>query len=193
MEKRILSKNTQNSNWVRDISLRGRPLIIWGVWCKTKKKIVRRVAEKNATWRWREHTCQWHDFYPELQLAIAINYDIFYQLEFWQSLTKFWSNDTRQCSFEFWSSDKFWSSDTQCFPKVTRVADHFNSSLSSEDQKFEIRCTHARTSWDPNNAFPWCAIIVGHMSKVYITKVGRNGPNWRFSKSHVIPMGKMEP
>ena len=41
-------------------------------------------------------------------------------------VTKFWSNDTRQCSFEFWSSDKFWSSDTQCFPKVTRVADHFN-------------------------------------------------------------------
>ena len=27
-------------------------------------------------------------------------------------------------------------------------------SLSSEDQKFEIRCTHARTSWDSSNAFP---------------------------------------
>ena len=27
---------------------------------------------KNATWRWIEHTCQWHDFTPELQLAIAI-------------------------------------------------------------------------------------------------------------------------
>ncbi len=34
-------------------------------------KLVRKVT-KNATWRWREHTCQWHDFIPELQSAVAI-------------------------------------------------------------------------------------------------------------------------
>ncbi len=26
------------------------------------------IDPKNATWHWREHTCQWHDFSPELQL-----------------------------------------------------------------------------------------------------------------------------
>ena len=30
--------------------------------------MVRFEKFKNATWRWREHTCQWHDFTPELQL-----------------------------------------------------------------------------------------------------------------------------
>ena len=28
-------------------------------------------------------------------------------------------------------------------------------SLRSEDPKFEFRCTHPRTNWDLNNAFPW--------------------------------------
>ncbi len=28
------------------------------------------------------------------------------------------------------------------------------NSLRSEDPKIDIRCTHARTNWDHNNAFP---------------------------------------
>ena len=53
-------------------------------------------------------------------------------------------------------------------------------SLPAEGPKFDLRSTHARTSWDPNNAFPWG--VRRHISKVFITKVGRT---WRFSISHV--------
>ena len=62
-------------------------------------------------------------------------------------------------------------------------------SLRSEDPKF--RCTHPRTNWDHNNAFPWS--VRRYILKVARMKVGRNRPNQRFSKSHVIPMGKNEP
>ncbi len=64
-------------------------------------------------------------------------------------------------------------------------------SLWPEGPKFKIRSTHARTNWDPNNAFLWG--VRRHISKVFITKVGQNGPNWRFPISHVMSMGKNQP
>ena len=57
--------------------------------------------------------------------------------------------------------------------------------------KFEIRSTHARTNLHPNNAFP-CSVR-RHISKVFIAKNGRNGPNWCFSISHVMSMEKNQP
>ncbi len=68
---------------------------------------------------------------------------------------------------------------------------HIQDSLWPEGPKFEIRSTYARTNWDPNNAFPWG--VRRHISKVFITKVGQTGPNWRFSISHVMSMGKNQP
>ncbi len=43
-----------------------------------------------------------------------------------------------------------------------RTAGKYSLNIQSEDPKFEIRCTHARTNWDPKNAFHGCA-RVGHM------------------------------
>ena len=60
--------------------------------------------------------------------------------------------------------------------------------LQSEDPKFEFRCTHPRTNWDCNNAFP--RGVRRYILKVARMKVGRTRSNRRFSKSHVIPMGK---
>ncbi len=57
-----------------------------------------RSNNKNATWRWREHTCQWHvDFTPELQSAVATML----------SLTK--------ATLIFWFSRSFKSIDSNAF------------------------------------------------------------------------------
>ena len=66
-------------------------------------------------------------------------------------------------------------------PWTGSLWDH--NSLPAEGPKFDLCSTHAKTSWGPNNAFPWG--IRRHISKVFITKVWRTRPNWRFSISHV--------
>ncbi len=55
--------------------------------------------KKNATWRWREHICQWHDLLISLQncnwqLPYFAKYELF-SSELFSSL-ELWSSDTRQ-------------------------------------------------------------------------------------------------
>ncbi len=65
-----------------------------GHWLLTIEWPVRLLL-KNATWRWREHTCQWHGLSISLQ-NLAIGNCHHGAVEPW---------------YELWSSHEFWSSD----------------------------------------------------------------------------------